>query len=288
MSTSPSPVRKALALALGVLMPTALPAQTLTLGAGAPVYGELEEQVTSKKKETAVGDVVRAKVWRNVTVEGRVIIEAGAPIVTRVSMVTPAKVAGRKGEVHLEAVSVRATDGTEILLDGGYDKSGKGRKALSWSLFALVAWPLVFIKGKQAVLEPGTVFDAVVQADSTISLPDSEGFRIKVGERKPELQVEVLYDEMDPDAEQKILPLKLRMCGATLSRASAVTVNERQIEPIPLSFRAPSELGDKGDCWEASATMDLAKLAKHFTKGINRFQIRADEELVEVILEIEL
>jgi len=38
-----------------------------------------------------------------------------------------------------------AVDGTEIFLDGGYDRKGENRIALSSSLAALVAWPTLFV-----------------------------------------------------------------------------------------------------------------------------------------------
>ncbi|PJA41279.1 MAG: hypothetical protein CO182_06940, partial [Lysobacterales bacterium CG_4_9_14_3_um_filter_62_6] len=59
-----------------------------------------------------------------------------------------------------------SADGAEVLLDGGYDKSGKGNRALTWTLFAVVAIPLIFIKGKQAVLDPGTSSKASTDSPS--------------------------------------------------------------------------------------------------------------------------
>ncbi len=288
MTPRVSPSFRLLALATSLLLPTSLAAQTaVTIPAGTYVYGELDERVTSKKKETAVGDIVRARVWRDVVVDGRVLIRAGAPLVSRVSHVKPAKIAGRKGEVFLDAVSARAVDGTEVLLDGGYDKSGKGKKALAWSLFALVAWPLVFIKGKQAVLDPGTVFDASVQADWPVTVEsEAAPFRLQLadGERQ-ELAVEVLYDEMDPDAKQKVLPLRLVACGLSPAAASVVTVNEQEIQPLALALGSRARVDE---CTEIEATLDLKSLAKHFRKGINRFTVDADGVSGEVILEIEL
>jgi hypothetical protein len=155
---------QAVSVVMAFLLPTAVFAQTAIIPTGTPVYGELDQQVVSKKKKFNVGDIVRAHAWRNVVVNGRVVIKAGAPMVLRVKHLKTAKIAGIKGDLDLEAISVRAADGSDIMLDGGYDKSGKGRKVLSITLFALVAWPLIFIKGKAARLPAGTVFDSAVQA----------------------------------------------------------------------------------------------------------------------------
>ncbi len=276
---------RVLAASLTVLLTGQLWAYEVRLPAGTAVYGELQEAVTSKKTDTAVGEVVRAQVWRDVLVDGRVAIHAGAPMITRVSMVKPAKIAGRRGEVHVEAVSVRAVDGSEILLDGGYDKSGKGKKALAWSLFALVAWPLVFIKGKQAVLEPGTVFDAAIQADTDVAVDEGAGFRIRVGSPQPPLEVAVLYDDMDPEAKQQVLPLELRNCAGDVGPASIVAVNGKEIPSIPLALGSPTT---RDGCSVVRGSADLKALAKHFSKGINRFEVASGDALAEVILEIEL
>ncbi len=105
--------------------------QAATLPAGTVVYGELVDEVISKKKFNHEGDYVEAVVWRDVVVGGVVVLPGGSPMVVRISRLKKANFAGIKGKLELEAVSATAPDGTEIPLDGGYDKSGRGRKALS-------------------------------------------------------------------------------------------------------------------------------------------------------------
>lgn len=258
-------------------------AQGVTIPAGTWIYGEIDQSVTSGKK-TATGAIVRAHAWRNVVVEGQIVVKAGAPMIVRVSKVKRAKIAGRKGVLELEAVSVRAADGSEVLLDGGYDKSGRGRQVLSISLFALVAWPLIFLKGKQAVLETGTVFDCAVQADTTLDLERSARPVIRLGEEEG-LAADILYDEMELGEKQETLPLNLRLCGQTLESAAVVTVNGQGISQIPVEIDAKS---DEGDCDTAHASLDLKRLSKHFRKGINRFEIEAAGKRVEIVLDVEL
>lgn len=274
-----------LAFGLAVLLPTTVLGQTTVLPAGTAIYGELDEGLKSKKRETAVGDIVRARVWRDVAVDGRVVIKAGTPLVTRVSKMKPARMAGRKGEIFLDAVSTTAVDGTEILLDGGYDKSGKGAQAAAWTLFALVAWPLIFIRGKHAVLDPGTVFDASVQTSYNLAVEGASPYRLRVDAGGPTLAVEVLYDEMDPEAKQKVLPINLEACGLEIGQAAVTKVNDKDITPIPVALGSRTTADD---CSTIGATIDLKTLAKNFQLGINRFTIEADGATAEVLLEIEL
>jgi hypothetical protein len=85
-----------------------------------------------------------------VVVDGQTVIAAGAPMLLRVSSQQKRRIAGRRGRVTVEALSVPAVDGTEIVLTGGYAQEGENRIVLAGLLAGLVAWPTVFIKGKEA------------------------------------------------------------------------------------------------------------------------------------------
>jgi hypothetical protein len=161
-------MRRCLVLTIS-LFPMVAVAQSIVIPAGTKIIGELDQQVTSNERDFEVGDIVRGHVWRPIVVDGYTVIETGSPMLLRISEITKRKIAGRGGDVEIQAVSVRAVDGTEIFLDGGYDKQGSHRTALSASLSALVFWPAIFIRGKEAVLEPGTLFDASVPADTRVS-----------------------------------------------------------------------------------------------------------------------
>ena len=100
-------------------LPSALTAEIARVPVGTTIYCELDQRVTSKKKLTSVGDLIRARVWQDVQANGRIVIRAGTPMFVRVSQLQGARVAGRKGSLELEAFSVPAVDGSEILLQGG-------------------------------------------------------------------------------------------------------------------------------------------------------------------------
>lgn len=137
---------------------------------GTPVYVELAEDVTSRKLETARGDIVRARVFRDVEVGGHVVIEEGAEAFLRVGYVKKARFLGRKGHLVLEAVSVEAADGTTVALDGNQYRAGKGRKAAAGTLAVSVAWPFLFLRGKNARAAAGTVLEARVDRNVEIEL----------------------------------------------------------------------------------------------------------------------
>ena len=279
-----STVAKGVAIALSMLM-TAVPTYAVTVPSGTLIYGELMQEVTSKKKDFAEGDIVQVRVWRDVIVDGQVVVEAGSPMLAEISDLKKANFAGIKGRLKIRAKSVRGVDGTPMLLAGGYDKSGKGRMGMSIALAALVAWPLVFIKGKQARLDQGVVFDSTLQWDTEVET-GSNAFALKIGTQQP-LSVEVLYDEMDPDDKQMKLPMAVTSCHQMDELPAVMTVNGEEVEPIPLQLDS-SLLATSGECLSGKAVVAMKDLAEHFRKGINRFEVGCSHHKSEVILEVEL
>lgn len=261
-------------------------AQTVTIPSGTKLMGELDQRVSSDVKRFAVGDMVQGHVWRNVVVEGQTVIKAGAPLVLRVADITKRKIAGRGGDVEIQAVSVQAVDGTEIFLDGGYDKQGGHRTGLSASLSALVFWPAIFIRGKEAVLDPGTIFDASVPAETKVAIAAGADRPRTIRIAAPtKLTVEVLYDLVDD--KTKDLPMRVVQCGAPWSTAVSITaVNDAAVTALPLTLATPAAADDT--CNAAQGTVALKDLSEHFRRGINRFTVTSGGQSAEVVLDIEM
>ena len=256
---------------------------TVMIPAGTRIFGELDELVTSDVKEFSIGDLVNARVWRNIVVDGQTVIPAGAPMLLQISAIQKRRVFGRPGSVELQAISVTAMDGTEIFLDGGYDKRAQGRIALSATLAALVVWPALFIKGQEAVLEPGMVFDAAIPANTNITVPDDQPPTLRLTVVS-DLSVDVLYDQIEE--KQRDLPLRVTLCDQEWTDQLAVTaVNENSIPAIPIEITAVDQ---DGDCYVATGGINLKDLTEHFARGINRFSVTAGDETAEIVLDVEM
>ena len=283
------PFFKIVAFALSVWLPGVLASETLSVPSGTRVFIELDQRVTSKKKHNAPGSFVDAHVWRDVVVDGHTVIRAGTPAMVQIGHIKGAKVAGVKGQVELKALQVSSVAGNDVMLVGGYDKSGKNLTALSVSLAVLVFVPLIFLKGKQAKLEPGTIFDAMVANETHIEIDSSVRPRLKLSQSKP-LIVTVRYEELETNAqgekEVKDLPLKIVVEGDTIEEAQVVKVNDELIVPIPISVGAASD--EEDGYVTAEATVDLKALGKFFTKGFNTFVVAVNGHSQEVMLDVEL
>lgn len=258
-------------------------AAVVTIPAGTRIFGELQAEVSSNAKVHEAGEFVPGRVWRNVVVDGQTVIAAGAPMVLQVSAIQKRRTFGRAGSIEVRAVSVVAVDGTEIFLEGGYDKKGEGRIVLSSTLAALVAWPTLFIKGKEVVLPPGTVFDAAIPANTNVAVADGPRPTIRLSNRTP-LSVEILYDELTEDADE--LPVVASLCGRPWAGPFQIDrVNDGAVEPLAIQA---GESRTEGDCQVTRGLVDLEELSEHLGKGINRLTVRVGDSSAEVILDVEM
>ncbi len=278
---------KALALALAILIPGTLIAETVKVPFGTRVFIQLDQRITSKKKHNRPGSFVHAHVWRDVVVNGKTVVTAGTLAMVQVGEIKGAKVAGIKGHVQLKALQVLSVDGQDLMLTGGYDQSGKSLMALSITLAVVIFVPLIFIKGKQAKLESGTVFDAMVSQPTEVQVEGSTPVKISIGHMAP-LKVEVRYKELEGKSEKdmKVLPLQLMVEGDVIDSARVVSVNEKRIAPIPITGFAARPCEDGFMCVDAE--VNIKALGKHFSKGFNRFTVQVGEFTDEVMLDVEL
>jgi hypothetical protein len=249
---------------------------------GTVVFGALDERITSNENKFRVGYPVDGHVWKDVTVGGHTVIPAGTPIVLRISKLSDNSVGGRGGSLRVMAVSVKASDGTEISLTGGYDQAGNDRYGLARGL-SMILWPTAFLPGRRAVLEEGTVFDASIPANTRVTIPDGAVPTLKLPE-KSDLAVEVVYDEIS-DREGS-LPLAMTLCNRDFTREAHITrVNEAEVRPILVSI----VVGKRGDpCHEFRGRVNLETLREQFSPGINRFTVTMGGATGSVVLNVEM
>lgn len=265
-----------------LLAPTFAFSAELVIPRGTVVFGELEERITSNGNKFRVGYPVDSHVWKDVVVDGHIVIPAGTPMVMRISRLQGSGTGGRGGALEVMAVSVKAKDGTEITLSGGYDQAGNDRYGLARGL-SMVLWPAGFLPGRRAVLDVGTVFDASIPADTRITIPANEMPTLKLAERE-DLSIDILYDDLD--AKDGTLPFELTLCNRPFTREASVTaINEKEVRPILVTVIT----GRQGDpCHTFGARVNLEALREHFNAGINRFTVTMSEAVATTVLNVEM
>lgn len=271
-----------LAGCLIVAAPALVWSAELVIPQGTVVFGELDERITSNDNKFRVGYPVDAHVWKDVVVDGHTVIAAGTPMVMRISELRERGTGGRGGALQIMAVSVKAKDGTEITLRGGYDQAGEDRFGLARGV-SMILWPAAFLPGRRAVLDVGTVFDASVPANTRVTVPENELPTLRLTDR-PDLSVDILYDDIDQ--REGSLPFELTLCNRPFTREASVTaVNEEEVRPILVTVIS----GKQGEpCHVFGARVNLESLREHFKPGINRFSVTMSEAVGTTVLNVEM
>jgi hypothetical protein len=203
-------------------------------------------------------------------------------MVMRIHRLKSSGTGGRGGALEIMAVSVKARDGTEITLDGGYGESGNDRYGLARGL-SMILWPSAFLPGRRAVLDVGTVFDASIPADTRVRVPDDELPTLRLGVL-PDLSVDVLYDDIDQ--RDGTLPLELTLCNKPFTREASVTaINDEEVRPILVSITSAK---DGKPCHVFQGKVNLQSLREHFKPGINRFAVTMSEAVASTVLNVEM
>jgi len=147
---------------------------TLLLTAGTRIPVVMTETISSDDKDgrkVEVGELINLKVQADVTdIDGNVLVSQGTLVNGTITKASKRKAAGTKGELSFSVESVKAVDGQSVPVNLKYSYSGKNKTAVAVGAGAVVAAPLLLIKGKPAIISEGQVFNALVVGDKKIKL----------------------------------------------------------------------------------------------------------------------
>jgi hypothetical protein len=269
----------------------ALAVETKVLPAGTRIYLVTDQEVSSKRGEADAGMPVMCRVWRDVDVNGTVFIKGGTPASCRVDKVKRSNMGGVEGKVSIGGIETQSADGRSVILQGGYNKEGSGRKAVVWTVGLLLLWPVLFVPGGAAVLPPGTVFDASTVSNLSMDVESASRPRLNLGSVMGGASAEILLDDFLAQSKPETLKVRLKMPGESIRLDSVKidSVNGKPVEPIAMKV-LESKVED-GDV-TAICEVKIKPLAKHFQKGINRFEVAyfggPERVGTEVVLDVQM
>ena len=251
------------------------------------VYIETKEELIAKGDRVQQGQLVRARVWRDVVVNGHVLITAGTPVIAKVDQVKHRAIAGVKGSMTIGAYETESVDGQVIQLSGGYHKEGKSRMALSITLGVLFILP-IFIPGKAAELPAGTIFDSYIDRSWQIEVADSSSVRkINLTNFGAEISAELLYDRFEEQEKPKYFEFELTVPADATQEFVIDRINSEAIKPLKLKILSSIIEDDEA---VVNVQIKIKTLFKKFAKGINTIEIAniAGDERVATKLTIDI
>jgi hypothetical protein len=142
------------------------PSAGVKLGAGTVVALALEHTIDS---EMSVGTSVSFRVVYDVKADDKVVIRAGSIATGTISSVDGSSAVGQPGKVSIDLRSVKAVDGTDVMLRGNINKEGDDKVVLS-VILALICLPLILINGGDAEVPAGTEVRAYVEQETIIQV----------------------------------------------------------------------------------------------------------------------
>ena len=253
------------------------------------VYVETKQDLIGKGDQVVEGQSVNAVVWRDVVVNGHVLIAAGAPVVAKVEELKKRQIAGVKGQMTIGAYETISVDGQTIQLSGGYHKEGQSRMALSITLGVLLILP-IFIPGKAAELPTGTIFDAYIDNDWNVDTGDSPPVRkVDLSYIDADISAELLYEKFEEQENPEYFEFKVTTLPGTSTEFVIDRINSEEIKPLKL--KNISEVVEDDELI-VNTQIKIKKLVKKLAKGINTIEIASiqgeERTAVSLMIDIEI
>ena len=121
-------------------------------------------------KYVQAGQTVEFRVVGDVTVENKTVIAGGTTLQGIVVNSEKAKGLGKEGKLDIQLNNVKAVDGQTVQLSGYLSKAGDNKTTETVVIGALLFWPVLFAKGKEAIIPAGSKFNTTVSQTLVVSV----------------------------------------------------------------------------------------------------------------------
>jgi hypothetical protein len=152
--------------------------------------------------------------------------------------------------------------------------------------------PLIFITGNSAELPEGTVFDVYSGPDMPVAANSVAIAHpaIDIGAIMAPFTADVILEDFQqPDAKPEVFRIRINRKGHLADPLVIDNVNGISVEPMPLEIVSSKNVDGTT---EIIASIRIKTLARHFQKGINRFEVAfihaGERTSVETILNIQM
>ncbi len=108
------------------------------------------------------GQTVDFKVVGDVVIDNKTVITGGTSLQGIIVNSEKAKGLGKEGKLDIQLSQVKAIDGQTVQLSGYLSKAGDNKTTETVVIGALLFWPVLFAKGKEAIIPAGSKFNTTV------------------------------------------------------------------------------------------------------------------------------
>ena len=164
-------VMKRLALLFACLFATPCLSAEVAIPPGTTFFGVIVDPITSSPDEFRENQIVSAKIYEPLVINGSTVIAAETVIRLRIAELQKKKAMGRGGHISLVVMSTTAVDGSTINLSGTFDEKEAAKLAKTVGLAIVTPWTL-FMKGNEATIPAGAIFNAVIPAETRVKIAE--------------------------------------------------------------------------------------------------------------------
>jgi hypothetical protein len=121
-------------------------------------------------KNLKAGDQVHFKVREDLVIEHQALVQTGSIAIGHITLINKNGFVGKSGKINIHIDFVNAADSTQIHLRGDPGIPGGNQRAVTAAATAYWGPAALFIRGWDARIPVGTMLNAYIDGDQTVSL----------------------------------------------------------------------------------------------------------------------
>ncbi len=174
-------------------------ASSINLPVGTILQLELGETISSEN--AVVGQKVSFKVLNEIRRSGFVLIRGGSIATGEVITVDKNGALGKPGTIGIQLKSVTAVDGAVIPISASKVLTGESKQTEALIVTLLLCIFGLFIKGENATLQAGSIFEATTISDANINVEKAKSEKPYISQKEDEINtndLSKLFGEKEP------------------------------------------------------------------------------------------
>ena len=126
---------------------------------------------TISSKDMQVGSLIELRVKDPIVDQNNyILIGANTIVYATVNQIEKAKTGGRAGSLGLLIQNIKGIDGQKIPAYLNMGTEGQDKQGAAWGIGLFLFWPALFMKGKEAEIQAGTLVTAIISESRKVKI----------------------------------------------------------------------------------------------------------------------